>query len=58
MQSLNPAMRHILGKDNEVVDMLSRARFGDDITESEKKEVSEEYFASEHVYLVNELHDI
>ena len=33
--------------------MLSRARFGDDITESDNEEVSEDYFASEHICRVN-----
>ena len=50
---LNPDVRHISGKDNAVVDMLSRARFGDDITESDNEEVSENYFTSEHICLVN-----
>ena len=31
-------VRHISGKDNAVADMLSRARFGDDITESDNEE--------------------
>ena len=33
--------------------MLSRARFGDDITESDNEEVSEDYFASEHICRVD-----
>ena len=33
--------------------MLSRARFGDDITESDNEEVSEDYFASEHICRVH-----
>ena len=33
--------------------MLSRARFGDDIAESDNEEVSENYFASEHICRVN-----
>ena len=33
--------------------MLSRARFGDDITESDNEEVSENYFVSEHICRVN-----
>ena len=49
VKSLNPEVRHISGKDNAVADMLSRARFGDDITESDNEEVSEDYFASEHI---------
>ena len=36
----------ISGKDNAVVDMLLRARFGDDVTESDNEEVSENYFTS------------
>ena len=40
VKSLNPEVRHISGKDNTVADMLSRARFGDDITESDNEEVS------------------
>ena len=53
VKSLNPEVRHISGKDNAVADMLSRARFGDDITESDNEEVSEDYFASEHICRVN-----
>ena len=41
------------GKDNAVADMLSRARFGDDIAESDNEEVSEDYFASEHICRVS-----
>ena len=52
VKSLNPEVRHISGKDNTVADMLSRARFGDDITESNNEEVSEDY-ASEHICRVN-----
>ena len=33
--------------------MLSRARFRDDITESDNEEVSEDYFASEHICRVS-----
>ena len=33
--------------------MLSRARFGDDITDSDNEEVSEYYFSSEHICRVN-----
>jgi hypothetical protein len=50
---LNPDVGHMSGKDNAVADMLSRVRFGDDITESDNKEVSEEYFASEHICWVS-----
>jgi hypothetical protein len=49
IKSLNPEVRHISGKDNGVADMLSRARFKDDITESDNEEVPEDYFASEHI---------
>ena len=48
-QVTNPEVRHFSGKDNAVADMLSRARFGDDITKSDNEEVSEDYFASEHI---------
>ena len=44
--------RH-LGKDYTVADMLSRARFGDDIAESKTEEVFENYFTSEHICRVN-----
>jgi hypothetical protein len=40
VKSLNPDVRHISGKDKVVADMLSRAQFGDDITESNNEEVS------------------
>ena len=50
--SLNPDVRHISGKDNAIAD-ISRARFGDNITESDNEEVSEDYFASEHICRVN-----
>ena len=53
VKSLNPDVRHISGKDNAVADMLSRALFGDDITDSDNEEVSEDYFASEHICRVN-----
>ena len=53
IKSLNPEVRHISGKDNVVADMLSRAQFGDDITESYNEEVSENYFTSEHICRVN-----
>ena len=33
--------------------MLSRARFGDDITESDNEEVSKNYFTSRHICRVN-----
>ena len=49
VKSLNSDVQHISGKDNAVADMLSRARFGDDITESDNEEVSENYFTSEHI---------
>ena len=45
------------GKDNAVADMLSRARFGDDIAESDNEEVSEDYFASEHICRVSVMRD-
>ena len=45
IKSLNSEVRHISGKDNRVADMLSRARFGDNITESNNEEVSKDYFA-------------
>ena len=45
VKSLNLEVRHISGKDNVVADMLSRARFGDDITDSDNEVVSEDYFA-------------
>ena len=50
---LNPEVRHISGKYNAGADMLSRARFGDNITESDNEEVSEDCFASEHICRVN-----
>ena len=53
IKSLNSEVRHISGKDNAVADMLSRARFGDDTTDSDNEEVSEDYFASEHICRVN-----
>ena len=53
VKSLNPDVRHISGKDNAVADMLSRGRFGDDIAESDNEEVSENYFALEHIFRVN-----
>ena len=53
VKSLNPEVRHISGKDNTVADMLSRARFGDDIAESDNEEVSENYFSSEHICRVS-----
>ena len=49
IKSLNPEIRHISGKDNAVAEMLSRAQLRDDITESDNEEVSEDYFASEHI---------
>ena len=33
--------------------MLSRARFGDDIAESDNEEVSENYFSLEHICQVS-----
>jgi hypothetical protein len=33
--------------------MLSRARFGDDITESDNEEVPEDYLGSEHICRVS-----
>ena len=53
VESLNPEVRHISEKDNAIVDMLSRARFGDDIAESDNEEISENYFTSKHIYRVN-----
>jgi hypothetical protein len=53
IKSLNPEVRHISGKDNAVANMLSNARFRDDITESDNEEVSEDYFASEHICRVS-----
>ena len=50
VKSLNSEVRHISGKDNVVADMLSRARFGDEVAESEEEEVLEDYFSSEHVH--------
>ena len=47
VKSLNLDIGHIFGKDNAVADMLSRARFGDDITDSDNEEVSEDYYARE-----------
>ena len=46
---LNLEVRHISGKDNTVIDMLSRGWFKDDIVESDNEEVSENYFTSEHI---------
>ena len=42
-------MQHISGKDNAVVDILTKARFRDDVAESDNEEVSENYFTSEHM---------
>ena len=53
VKSLNPDIRHIYEKDTTVADMLSGARFGDDIAEFENEEVSKNYFASEHICRVN-----
>ena len=53
VKSLNSEVQHISGKDNTVLDMLSRARFGDDVAESDNEEVSEAYFTSEHTCRVN-----
>ena len=53
VKSLNPDVRHISGKDNAVADMLSRSQFGDDITDSDNEEVSEDYFVSEHLCRVS-----
>jgi hypothetical protein len=55
IKSLNPEVHHISGKDNAVADMLSRARFGGDVTESDNEEVPEDYFASEHICRVSEI---
>ena len=57
VKSLNPDVQHISGKDNAVADMLSRARFGDDITESDNEEISEDYFASEQICRVSVLRE-
>ena len=57
VKSLNPEVRHISGKDNVVADMLSRARLRDDIAKSDNEEVSEDYFASEHICRVNVLRE-
>ena len=56
--SLNPEVQHISGKDNAVADMLSRAWFGDDITELDNEEVSEDYFTSEHICRVNVIREL
>ena len=53
VKSLNPEVRHISKKVNAIADMLSRARFGDNITESDNEEVSKNYFTSGHIYQVN-----
>ena len=37
--------------------MLSRARFGDDITDFDNEEVSEDYFASEHICRVHAIQE-
>ena len=52
VNSLNPQIWHIVGKDNVMADMLSRARFEDGFAKSEEQEVSEDYFAMEQVYKV------
>ena len=52
VNSLNPQIWHIVGKDNVMADMLSRARFEDGFAKSEEQEVSEDYFAMEQVYQV------
>ena len=52
IKSLDPDIWYISGKDNAMVDMLSRAQFIDEVAESEEGEVSEYYFASEHVHRV------
>ena len=57
IKSLNPEVRHISGKDNAVEDMLSRAQFGDDITDSDSNEVSEDYVASKHICQVNAIQE-
>ena len=47
IKSLNPEIRHILGKDNAMADMLSRARFEDeDNMVSENEEVGADFFES------------
>ena len=46
-------VRHISRKDNVVADMLSRARFKDDIVKSDNEEVPGDYFTSEHICRVN-----
>ena len=57
IKSLNPEVCHIAGKDNAVADMLSRARFGDCVTESDNEDVLEDYFSSERVVRVSTIQE-
>ena len=50
IKSLNPEIRHISGKDNAMIDMLSRAWFDDeDAMDSEDEEVGVDFFKSAYV---------
>ncbi|KAL2643843.1 hypothetical protein R1flu_011430 [Riccia fluitans] len=50
IKSLNPKFKHITGKENVVVDMLSRARYeGEEDMVEDVNDVGEEFFSISHL---------
>jgi hypothetical protein len=46
VKSLNLEIEHISGKANAVADMLSRARYNDDVSDSDNEDVPQDFFTS------------
>ena len=57
VKSLNSEVRHISGKDNVVADMLSRSRFGNDMSSSNEEEIPKDNFGFETMCPVNVIHE-
>jgi hypothetical protein len=57
VKSLNPEIEHILGKANAVADMLSRARYNDDVSDSDNEDVPQDFFTSEFTCRVDAIRE-
>jgi hypothetical protein len=57
VKSLNPEIEHISGKANAVADMLSRARYNDDVSDSDNEDVPQDFFTSEFTCRVDAIRE-
>jgi hypothetical protein len=57
VKSLNREIQHISGKAVAIIDMLSKARYNDDVSNSDNEEVPEDFFTSEFTCRVDAIRE-